>query len=284
MKYIKSFESFSKLIEDENTDTLQLSKPVIQILLDGTSSSGKSAALNNLSQEWCVIAVDSFYNVMFEELGKADFGNSEKPKISEIYPNCPYSISEPDSNDWENAARWFMAQEAIYGKINQAGIVDATGKSFGRSSSQTNVVYDDVQGNIIKEVTSAGLVKPKWILVHAPIDHLILNLDRRKDTDGRDPQGVFVGAYCFKYEAKPIEGGVDPTKSWTADEIKQTLNNPDWADNFINKLGVKQEDSYWIYAKDPQYGTYDVVVNTRNEHGGQMTIDEVANAVTREFN
>jgi len=287
MKYLKLYEDF---MEDESlpgvdikeTNIEELSKPSKQILLDGTSSSGKSAALKELSSDWCVLAVDSFYNLMYEEAGNEDFGNKDKPKISEVYPDCPYKTS-PGTDDFEKAARWFMAQEAKYGKISSLGIKDKNG-TFGRSEQSKNVIYDDVQGTILESATKSGLSKPKWILVHAPIDHLILNIERRKGTDGRDPKGVFIGAYCFKYEAKPEEGGIDPEKSWTKSSVKDLFKDQPWVDEFLNKLGIKEDGKeYWIYAKSMPEGKYDVIVNTRNKSGGQMTIDEVSSEVKKHF-
>ncbi len=286
MRYLKLYEDF---MEDESlpgvdikeTNIEELSKPSKQILLDGTSSSGKSAALKDLPSDWCVLAVDSFYNLMYEEVGNEDFGNKDKPKISEVYPDCPYKTI-PGTDDFEKAARWFMAQEAKYGKISRLGLKDKNG-TFGRSEQSKNVIYDDVQGTILESATKSGLSKPKWILVHAPIDHLILNIERRKGTDGRDPKGVFIGAYCFKYEAKPEEGGIDPEKSWTKNSIKELFKDQPWVDEFLNKLGIKDEKEYWIYTKSQPEGSYDVVVNTRNKSGGQMTIDEVSSEVKKHF-
>jgi len=289
MIYLKYYEKF--IIESEEslpgvdikeTNFDELPKPLKQILLDGTSSSGKSAALKGLSPDWCVLAVDSFYNIMYEESGSENFGNQDKPKISEIYPDCPYKMN-PGTDDFEKSARWFMAQEAKIGKISKLGLKDKNG-TFGRTEQHKNVIYDDVQGTILECTSKSGLSKPKWILVHAPIDHLILNIERRKGTDGRDPKGVFVGAYCFKYEAKSEKGGVDTEKSWTKSSVKELLNGQDWVDEFLNKLGMKEDEKeYWIYTKPQPEGNYDVVVNTRNNSGGQMSIDEVSSEVKKYF-
>ena len=65
MKYLKLYEQFRIILEE--LDDEELVKPSKQILLDGTSSSGKSAALKGLSNDWCVLAVDSFYNLLNEE-------------------------------------------------------------------------------------------------------------------------------------------------------------------------------------------------------------------------
>jgi hypothetical protein len=279
MKYLKLYEQFRIILEE--LDDEELVKPSKQILLDGTSSSGKSAALKGLSNDWCVLAVDSFYNLLNEEAGNADFGNKDKSKLSEVYPGCPYKIT-PGTDDFELAARWFMAQEAKSGKISKLGLKDNNG-TFGRSEQCKSVIYDDVQGTILEMTTKSGLSKPKWILVHAPIDHLILNIERRKGTDGRDPKGVFVGAYCFKYEAKSEKGGVDPDKYWTKSSVKEVLKG-DWVDEFLTKLGIKEDNKeYWMYTKNQPEGKYDIVVNTRNSSGEQMSIDEVSSEVKKNF-
>ena len=271
MKHIKLFEEYTS------------ATPETQILLDGTSSSGKSAALKGISPDWCVMPVDSFYNVMAEEKGMEDFGNSGKPAISQIYPNCPYGKPGPEEPEWELAARWYMAQEALHGKIFREGLRDARGEKFGKAPGQRKIIYDDVQGTIIPACKESGLPKPKWVLIHAPIDQLLLNLERRKDTDGRDPKAVFDGAYCFKYEAKPEPGGVDPTKSWTAESIRSLLKDHKWAEEFIQKLGVKGEGEHWIHTKPMPEGDYDVIINTRNSSGGQKTIEEIATETKRHF-
>ena len=280
----------------ESEESRELPKPAKQILLDGTSSSGKSAALKGLASDWCVLAVDSFYNLMFEEAGEEDFGNGDKPSLSEIYPGCPYS-SAPGGSDFENAARWFMAQEVKFGKILEAGLEDAQGQVFGRGPGQTGVVYDDVESYIIKEATRAGLGTPVWVLVHAPIDHLKLNVERRNSVEGegRALDSLLLNSYCSKFRAEPVEGGVDPDKSWTRESITKELkgtdhlllsefrkDNPpekDWVSQFISKLGIADDRAYWIYSKSKA----DSIVNTRSPDGGQIKPEEVAAAVKESF-
>jgi hypothetical protein len=285
MKYLKLYEDFMggeslPGVDIKETNFEELPKPSKQILLDGTSSSGKSVAMKNLSKDWCVLAADEFYDLIGEDLGKVDFKN--KQTISEVYPDCPYKFSEPGGDDYENACRWYMAQEVKFGKVRSLGMVSRN-KSMGRSLEQMNIIYDDVQGTILNEATKSGLPKPKWILVHAPIDQLISNILSRPKNDQRDPKGVFCGAYCFKYEAKTQKGGVDPEKSWTKSSVKELLKGQDWVDEFLNKVGIKDDKEYWMYTKNMPEGKYDVVVNTRNSEGGQMTIEEVGAAVKNNF-
>ena len=273
MKHIKLFESF--ISEDSSEGQI----PAKHFLLDGASSAGKSSALKDLDKSWCILAVDSFYNVMFEELGMEDFGNSGKPTISEIYPGCPYEYSGPDDEGFEKAARWYMAQEAVHGKIFETGLEDAEGNLFGKPKDKNKIIYDDVQGDII-DMFEPGEA-PEWFMVHAPIDHTIKNVERRGD---RPLDGVLKNSYCFKYYADSKPGGVDPDKSWTAEEIRALLPKERWVEEFIKKLGItKERVKYWIYAKDQSQGKYDVIINTRDASGNQKSVQEIAKESRAEF-
>jgi hypothetical protein len=277
MSRVLNFDQYVSLNEEAVIGTRKV--PVKHFILDGASSAGKSSALKDLNDSWCVLAVDSFYNVMFEEIGSEDFGNTGKPVISEIYPGCPYGYSKPDDPNWEKAARWYMAQEAMYGKIMKVGLKDATGKLFGKPEGKSKVIYDDVEGTIM-DMFGAG-DRPKWLLVHAPIDHTIANVKRRGD---RPLEGVLKNSYCFKYTALPDPGGIDSEKSWTAEGIKGMLPKAPWVEEFLHNLGIKDDGKkYWIYPKKQPQGEYDVVINTRNGKGDQKTIGEIAKEAKQKF-
>jgi len=52
----------------------------------------------------------------------------------------------------------------------------------------------------------------------------------------------------------------------------------------LDKVGIKEDGKeYWMHVKDMPEGTYDVIVNTRNKSGNQMTIEEVASEVKKNF-
>jgi len=270
-----NFHEFISLHESEEGGN----PPKKHFVLDGASSAGKSSALTRLDDSWTILPVDSFYNVMFEELGEEDFGNSGKPTISEIYPGCPHKYSSPENPNFEQAARWYMAQEAMHGKISAEGLKDAEGKTFGKPESADKVIYDDVQGDIIDMFKPED--KPKWILIHAPIDHTIKNVLKRGD---RPLDGVLGNSYIFKYKALPSKGGVDPNHPWTAKEIENLLPKEAWVEKFIVDLGIKDDRKYWIYPKKQTQGDYDVILNTRNDEGGRKTIDEIGEEAEKEFN
>jgi hypothetical protein len=284
MKHLKLFEEFKS-----DSSQPQLKK---QVLLDGTSSSGKSAALKELTKDWGVLAFDSFTNLCAEALGLEDFGNSDKPKITEIYPDCPIELVGPiGGKQFEDAVRWYMAKEAQEGKIYQENLRDVGGRRVGRSPEQDNIVYDDVEETVI-EFGKDGGKKPKWILVHAPIDHLISNVRRRPKDDQRAIDSVLKG-YSYKFEAKPTRGGVDPDNAWTREDLLKLLQSADdlllkahrgsvpetWAEDFLDVMGIVGDKKYWIYPKKSP----DVVVNTRQTDGDQKTLSQVAAEVKEAF-
>jgi hypothetical protein len=253
--------------------------PTRHFILDGASSAGKSSALKDLDDTWCILPVDSFYNVMMEELGGEDFDNGDRPVISKIYPHCPYRHDVPGSAAWERAARWYMAQEAMHGKIWLSGLKDATGKKFGKPEGKHKIIYDDVEGGIMDMFPDGK--KPKWLLVHAPIDHTIKNVERRGD---RPLDGVLKNSYCFKYKALPVAGGIDPERSWTSVELEKTLPHKPWVKTFLDNLGIKNDGNrYWIYTKDQPQGKYDFIINTRDAKGDQKTIEEIAKEAKQKF-
>ena len=270
MRHIKLFEEYT---------AGPAGSPTTQFILDGASSAGKSSALKGLDSSWAILPVDAFYNVMAEELGIEDFGNSGKPTISEIYPNCPYQHDTPGEGSYEKAARWYMAQEAQEGKIFQAGLKEATGKPFGKPSGIDKIIYDDVDGSVIDMFKGN---RPQWLLVHAPIDHTIKNVARRGD---RPLDGVLKNSYCFKYKALPKQGGVDPNQSWTEQSLRGILPQEEWVGKFLTKLGIKDSSqTYWIHTKTQPQGEYDHVINTRDSQGAQKSIQELSLEAERIFN
>ena len=106
----------------------------------------------------------------------------------------------------------------------RSDLKDAGGRRVGRGPGQDNIVYDDVDETVID--FAEGPKKPKWILVHAPIDHLIANVRRRPKDDQRAIDSVLKG-YSYKFEAKPTRGGVDPDKAWTREELLKLLQSAD---------------------------------------------------------
>jgi hypothetical protein len=173
-----------------------------------------------------------------------------------------------------------MAQEAKEGKIFQTGLKDATGNTFGKPQGIDKIVYDDVDGSVIQMFSDGN--RPKWLLVHAPIDHTIKNVQRRGD---RPLDGVLKNSYTFKYKASTKPGGVDPDQSWTGQSLRELLPQKKWVGEFLAKLGVNDPSArYWIHTKSQPQGSYDYVINTRDSQGDQKSIEEIAQEAKEIFN
>lgn len=271
MRHIRLYEAYTQELAGS---------PARHFILDGASSAGKSSALKGLDTSWAILAVDSFFNVMAEELGLEDFGNKSKPTPSQIYPGCPYDHTTPGEESYELAARWYMAQEAREGKIFQTRLKDAAGNLFGKPPAIDKIIYDDVDGSVIQMFPNDN--RPQWLLVHAPIDHTVKNVQRRGD---RPLDGVLKNSYTFKYKASTRQGGVDPDHPWTEQSLRELLPQERWVDEFLTKLGVKDPSSkYWIHTKPQPQGSYDYVINTRDSKGAQKSIEELAQEAEEIFN
>tara|TARA_R110000824_G_scaffold10056_2_gene44589 strand:- start:1454 stop:2320 length:867 start_codon:yes stop_codon:yes gene_type:complete len=255
------------------------------ILLDGTSSSGKSYGLGQLikrgdivaksftdspdSNEWVIIGSDDFsggengikydhagkgrdqkageefHKLMAterkggfgEKRGETTVGFHKHPKNKEVIPGS-------------DSRSWYMAQEFIHGGWEK-------------------VIFDDISGDIKKYLPD---VKFKHILIHAPLYTLFQNVgerNKKKKDDFRDPKGV-LKQYLEKYEAtksKPREEDGDPFTVLTRKSVKKMLlqNNVDekFTDDFIQKLGLKDDGDYYIKVKSGQKGN--VLINIDKE-------------------
>ena len=195
----------------------QMEQEKSAVLLDGTSSAGKSYTLEYLdalpywqtsdSNQWVVIASDDFSgdgndgekrrlkldHPSIQEWAKGnEFGiasglvrNDEKlPQQERLeIPENPYEDEYIDGTD---SRVWYMAQEFKTGPWKK-------------------VIFDDIGKDIIKYLPD---VKFKHILLHTPIYMLLKNVkernDRAKEDDKRNPEGV-LKQYLEKYEATTTE-------------------------------------------------------------------------------
>ena len=236
------------------------------ILIDGTSSAGKSMAAQVLKavpfyeatdpNQWVQIDSDMFGKN--DEQGKENrikydhAGDGPNPKAGEefhklmaqkrkggfgenrgdttvgfrLHPHNKDLIPGVDSRNW------YMAQEYKYGGWKR-------------------VIFDDIDDGILKYVPNV-----KHVLLHAPIPILLLNIKERKK---RDPRAIdeVLNQYLEKYEAttsKPSEDVGDPNTVLTKNGLKELLSkyttDQKYIDDFIKKLGITGNGSYYIKAKN----------------------------------
>ena len=231
------------------------------ILIDGTSSAGKSQTAKILKavpfyestdpNQWVQIDSDMFVglgNDGEERRLKLDHPNirqwakesGEAGIVSGLYrrdgkdlPENPYENEYIEGTDPRN---WYMAQEVKVGGHNK-------------------IIIDDIGNGVLKYLPNENV---KNLLLHAPIYILLQNVGERNErgVEPRDPKNV-LSQYLEKYEAtkqKPsIEIG-DPTTELTKDGLTGLLKknglDEEFIENFLNELGVVDDDTYYIKVKD----------------------------------
>jgi hypothetical protein len=229
----------------------------IAILIDGTSSAGKSMAAQVLKavpfykatdpNQWVQIDSDMFGKGEEEQkrrlkhdhpnIRKWSIENQEPGIVSGLYrkagenvPENPYEDTYIE--DTKDARAWYMAQEYKKGPWKK-------------------VIFDSVNDDILKYVPDI-----KHVLLHAPIPILLSNIKAREEEDPRAIDEV-LNQYLKKYEAttsKPSEDVGDPntvlTKSGLEELLSQHTTDQKYIDDFIKKLGVTGNGNYYIKAKN----------------------------------
>ena len=268
----------------------------IAVLLDGTSSAGKSYTAQTLKavpfheatdpNQWVVIDSDHFSGVNNEgeerrlKLDTPDIRDWAKGKeygiVSSIYrkdgkdvPKNPYEDEYIEGTD---PRLWYMAQEFKTGPWKK-------------------VIFDDIGNDIRKYVPN---IKHK-ILIHSPIYIMLSNVGERNKSDDknhhRDPRTP-LNQYLEKYESttsKPDESIGDPTTEITKGGLKTLLMdkmvdtypdyNEEYIDNFINDLGIKDDSTkYWIKVKDNYLSDNQVLINVGSNQ--QTYIDKIKEKIS----
>jgi len=227
----------------------------IAILIDGTSSAGKSMAAQILKavpfykatdpNQWVQIDSDHFGGNEGEERrfkldppsiqGWAkgfEYGmlSGEYRKDGKKVPDNPYEKTNPYKGG--DIRAWYMAQEYKTGPWKK-------------------VIFDSINDDILKYVPNV-----KHVLLHAPIPILLSNIKGRPKEDARAIDMV-LDQYLEKYEAttsKPSENVGDPntilTKSGLEELLSQHTTDQKYIDNFIKKLGITGDGNYYIKAKN----------------------------------
>jgi hypothetical protein len=246
----------------------------ISILLDGTSSAGKSHTSELLNavpyheatdpNQWVIIGSDDFGGTdpqVIENRMKYDHaGDGQNKEAGEEFhkemsierkgafgekrgdttvdfPKHPRN-KDKKSDDGRN---WYMAQEFKYGPWKK-------------------VIFDDIGNGILKYVPN---VKHN-ILLHAPLYILLKNVSERnkmgEESQHRDPKMVLT-QYLEKYEASkqiPDISKGDPTTELTykglVGLLSQSIDDKKYIKDFLSKLGIQDGGVYYIKIKD-QYLT-----------------------------
>lgn len=278
MKKTKLNEEVGKIRE-----MMGLNEDKIAILIDGTSSSGKSVAAQLLKSvpffkttdknQWVQIDSDMFVGVdndgekrrlkldhpNVRDWAKGfdsgiisglyrkgnpencikDLEKSAKKEGKEVNPSdvekCKIIPKNPYENEYiegTDPRAWYMAQEYKVGGWKK-------------------VIFDDVSDDILKYVPNV-----KHVLLHAPIEILLQNIQARKSKDPRSIDMV-LDQYLKKYEAttsKPSEEEGDPNNPLTKEKLTNLLSkyteDQEYINKFIKELGITGDGNYYTKAKN----------------------------------
>jgi len=257
------------------------------VLLDGTSSAGKTHTLKHLRavpyyeatdpNQWVVIGTDDFSGT-----GDGPGKEGEERRLKLDHPNVRKWAKENEDagivtglyrkdgkdvpeNPYENeyipntdARLWYVAQEIKTGPWKKIAI-------------------DDIGKGILKYLPG---VKLKYILLHTPLYVLINNVNERNERAKNDPNFKYdnrnikmvLEQYSEKYEAtksKPDNNVGDPTTILTKDGVTNLLqkngaSNED-INEFLTNINLTQDGDYYIKVRDSYMTPETQLVNVDSE-------------------
>ena len=253
-----------QLINEANIRVLtEQTSDKIAILIDGTSSAGKSMTANLLDavpfykatdpNQWVVIDSDHFSND-----SKTDGGAGEERRLKLDNPNIkdwakgndygivsglyrkdgkdvPENPYESEYIEGTDPRVWYMAQEF-------------------KTGGWKKVIFDDIGNGILNYVPNA-----KNILLHAPISVLMQNIDER-NKKGKQPRKHedVLDQYLGKYEATktPPDGknifghSVPINRKDLEDKLLSSGISEKYVQHFFKKLGMGSDGDHYIKVKD----------------------------------
>ena len=241
------------------------------ILLDGTSSAGKSYLLKQMNavpyyesndpNQWVVIASDDFSGTGEEgregeerrlKLDHPNIRQWAKEKedagiVSGVYrengDTVPENPFEKEYHKGTDARLWYVAQEIKTGPWKK-------------------IFVDTVDNQLTKYLPNVNF---KQVLLHTPIYLLVENVSKRNEIAKTDPNFQYdsrdiemvLEQYLEKYYAtkeKPSESVGDPTTILTKKGLQGLLSkstsNKKFIDEFISKLGIVDDGEYYIKVKE----------------------------------
>ena len=278
---IQRIREMMGLLTEENQD-----KSIV--LLDGTSSAGKSHTLKHLKavpyyeandpNQWVVIATDDFSGT-----GDGEGKEGEERRLKLDHPNIRQWAKENEDagivsglyrkegmkdmpeNPYESEyiqgtdpRLWYVAQEIKTGPWKKIAI-------------------DDIGKGILQYLPG---VKLKYILLHTPLYVLLKNVYERNErakndenfkNDDRDVKMV-LDQYAEKYEAtktKPDINEGDPTTVLTKGGVTDLLQKNGMSNkgitDFLNKINLTDDGDYYIKVRDSYMTPETQLINVDSE-------------------
>jgi hypothetical protein len=257
------------------------------VLLDGTTSAGKSHTLKHLKavpyyesndpNQWVVIATDDFSGT-----GDGEGREGEERRLKLDHPNIRKWAKENEEagvvsgnyrkdgkdvpeNPYEDEyiqdtdpRLWYVAQEIKTGPWKKIAI-------------------DDIGKGVLQYLPG---VKLKYILLHTPLYVLLKNVKERNErakndknfkNDDRDVKMV-LDQYSEKYEAtksKPDITKGDPTTGLTKGGVTELLKkngvSDEHIDEFLDSINLTKDGDYYIKVRDSYLTPETQLINVDSE-------------------
>jgi len=272
-------EVMGLLIEEEQDKSI--------VLLDGTSSAGKTHTLKHLKavpyyeatdpNQWVVIGTDDFSGT-----GDGPGKEGEERRLKLDHPNVRKWAKENEDagivtglyrkdgkeapeNPYENeyingtdARLWYVAQEIKTGPWKKIAI-------------------DDIGKGILQYLPG---VKIKYILLHTPLYVLLKNVNERNERAKNDPNFKYdnrevkmvLDQYSEKYEAtksKPDINEGDPTtiltKGGVTDLLQKNGVSYEHINEFLNNINLTEDGNYYIKVRDSYMTPETQLINVDSE-------------------
>ena len=263
MKHLKLFEQFRLILEATGKRC---------VLIDGTSSAGKTYMSEDLTKKgWVIIGSDNFSDenatppakelrIPFDHEGEGydkESGEEFHRSIPELRKDAPKEVigrggthvgwpGHPRNKDFNKVGGdprvWYMYQDYLYGRGKEA----------------KGVIFDDIQDTILKYVPNC-----EYILLYAPLEILKDNLISRSKKNNKRGHWVFSEQFLQRFVATDnIKESFDPEGYYTKETLKEILSDPILqksfndepldVDKFISDLGMKKDGKqYWLKLRTP---------------------------------
>ena len=272
MKHLKLFEQFRLILEATGKRC---------VLIDGTSSAGKTYMSEDLTKKgWVIIGSDNFSDenatppakelrIPFDHEGEGydkEAGEEFHRSIPELRKDAPKEVigrggthvgwpGHPRNKDFNKVGGdtrvWYMYQDYLYGRGKEA----------------KGVIFDDVQDTILEYVPNC-----EYILLYAPLERLKDNVIGRSKKGDKRGQWVFSDQFLKRFVATENEEesreSMDPEEKkvpegpYTKETLKEILSDPILqksfndepldVDKFISDLGLKEDGKqYWLKLRTP---------------------------------
>lgn len=257
------------------------------VLLDGTSSAGKSHTLKHLNavpyyeatdpNQWVVIATDDF-------AGTGDEGREgEERRLKLDHPNIRQWAKENEDAGIVSGLYRKEGMKDIPENPYESEYIQGTDSRLWyvaqeiKTGPWKKIVIDDIGKGILQYLPG---VKLKYILLHTPLYVLLKNVYERNErakndenfkNDYRDVKMV-LDQYAQKYEAtktKPDINTGDPTTVLTKGGVtdllqKNGMNNKGITD-FLNKINLTDDGDYYIKVRDSYMTPETQLINVDSE-------------------